>query len=175
MEFPDLGVHCSEKTCKQLDFLPLNCDACDQVFCKDHVQYERHKCAAAYKKDVRVPVCPLCHVPVPVGRGEIADVVVGQHMDKDCKYNPTHEKKIFIHRCSKEGCKKKEMFQLLCEQCNDNFCIKHRHPLDHNCKHSGHPISKAGCAAIMRAESSGASNKLSSRWLPQLFREKQKS
>ncbi|XP_020834334.1 AN1-type zinc finger protein 2A [Phascolarctos cinereus] len=176
MEFPDLGEHCSEKTCKQLDFLPLNCDACDKVFCKDHAQYERHKCGAAYKKDMQVPVCPLCHVPVPVGRGEIADVVVGQHMDKDCKYNPAQEKKIFIHRCSKEGCKKKELFKLLCDQCNDNFCIKHRHPLDHNCKHSGHSISKAGCAAIMRAaESSGASNKLSSSWLAQRLRGKQKS
>ncbi|XP_051856395.1 AN1-type zinc finger protein 2A [Antechinus flavipes] len=176
MEFPDLGKHCSEKTCKQLDFLPLNCAACDKVFCKAHIQLEQHKCSAAYKKDVQVPVCPLCHVPVPVARGQTADVVVGQHMDKDCKYNPARDKKIFVHRCSKEGCKKKEMFELLCDQCNDNFCIKHRHPLDHNCKHIGHPISREGCAAIMRAsESSGASNKLSSSWLAQRLSGKQKS
>uniref|UniRef100_A0A7N4PF17 AN1-type domain-containing protein n=1 Tax=Sarcophilus harrisii TaxID=9305 RepID=A0A7N4PF17_SARHA len=89
MEFPDLGKHCSEKSCKQLDYLPLNCAACNKVFCKAHVQLEQHKCSASYKKDVRVPVCPVCHVPVPVRRGETADVVIGQHMDKDCKYNPS--------------------------------------------------------------------------------------
>uniref|UniRef100_A0A4X2JPC4 AN1-type domain-containing protein n=1 Tax=Vombatus ursinus TaxID=29139 RepID=A0A4X2JPC4_VOMUR len=91
MEFPALVEHCSEKTCKQLDFLPLNCDACDKVFCKDHVQYEQHKCSTTYKKYMQVSVRPLCHVPFPVGREEIIDVVAGQRMDKDCKYNPLHQ------------------------------------------------------------------------------------
>ncbi|XP_036682176.1 AN1-type zinc finger protein 2A isoform X8 [Balaenoptera musculus] len=50
MEFPDLGKHCSEKTCKQLDFLPLECDACKQDFCKDHFTYAAHKCPFAFKK-----------------------------------------------------------------------------------------------------------------------------
>ncbi|XP_048723200.1 AN1-type zinc finger protein 2A isoform X3 [Caretta caretta] len=50
MEFPDLGKHCSEKTCKQLDFLPLKCDACKEVFCKDHITYDTHKCTSSYKK-----------------------------------------------------------------------------------------------------------------------------
>ncbi|XP_056677752.1 AN1-type zinc finger protein 2A-like [Monodelphis domestica] len=178
MEFPDLEKHCSEESCEQLDYFPLECDGCNKAFCKDHHKSSRHKCSDAYKKDVQVPVCPLCRAPVPVGRGKIADIVVGKHMDGDCKYNPAKEKpKIFIHRCSKEGCKKKEMFKLVCEQCQDNFCIKHRHPLAHNCKHRDHPISKAGCAAIMRAsesKSSGASNKLSSSWLAQQLRGKQK-
>uniref|UniRef100_I3N9K1 Zinc finger AN1-type containing 2A n=3 Tax=Marmotini TaxID=337730 RepID=I3N9K1_ICTTR len=88
MEFPDLGKHCSEKTCKQLDFLPLKCDACNQDFCKDHFTYAGHKCPFAFKKDVKVPVCPLCNVPIPVKRGEIPDVVVGEHIDKDCAYHP---------------------------------------------------------------------------------------
>nr|XP_023510860.1 AN1-type zinc finger protein 2A isoform X3 [Equus caballus] len=50
MEFPDLGKHCSEKTCNQLDFLPLKCDACKQDFCKDHFTYTAHKCPYAFKK-----------------------------------------------------------------------------------------------------------------------------
>ncbi|KAG8428894.1 hypothetical protein GDO86_018968 [Hymenochirus boettgeri] len=50
MEFPDLGKHCSEPTCKQLDFLPLKCDACERIFCKDHITYALHKCSSAYKK-----------------------------------------------------------------------------------------------------------------------------
>uniref|UniRef100_A0A8C5ZAA9 Zinc finger AN1-type containing 2A n=1 Tax=Marmota marmota marmota TaxID=9994 RepID=A0A8C5ZAA9_MARMA len=133
MEFPDLGKHCSEKTCKQLDFLPLKCDACNQDFCKDHFTYAGHKCPFAFKKDVKVPVCPLCNVPIPVKRGEIPDVVVGEHIDRDCAYHPGKKKeKVFTYRCSKEGCKKKEMVPLACAQCQGSFCIQHRHPLDHS-------------------------------------------
>ncbi|XP_043771407.1 AN1-type zinc finger protein 2A isoform X2 [Cervus elaphus] len=91
MEFPDLGKHCSEKTCKQLDFLPLKCDACKQDFCKDHFTYAAHKCPLAFTKDVRVPVCPLCNSPVPVKKGEIPDVVVGAHMDGECQRPPGQE------------------------------------------------------------------------------------
>ncbi|XP_030340994.1 AN1-type zinc finger protein 2A isoform X6 [Strigops habroptila] len=73
-------------------------------------------------------------------------------MDKDCKYNPAQQRqKIFTNKCLKPGCKRKEMMKVVCEQCGGNFCIKHRHPLDHECKGSSHPISKAGYAALMRA------------------------
>nr|XP_044603038.1 AN1-type zinc finger protein 2A isoform X2 [Equus asinus] len=97
MEFPDLGKHCSEKTCNQLDFLPLKCDACKQDFCKDHFTYTAHKCAYAFKKDVQVPVCPLCNNPIPIKKGEIPDVVVGEHIDRDCKSHPGRREKVF--RC----------------------------------------------------------------------------
>lgn len=70
MEFPDLGAHCSEPSCQRLDFLPLKCDACLGIFCADHVAYAQHHCGSAYQKDIQVPVCPLCNVPVPVARGE---------------------------------------------------------------------------------------------------------
>lgn len=94
MEFPDLGKHCSEETCKQLDFLPLKCDACKRDFCKDHFTCAAHKCPFAFKKDVRVPVCPLCNNPVPVKKGEIPDVVVGEHIDRDCSYRPGKKEKV---------------------------------------------------------------------------------
>lgn len=54
MEFPNLGQHCSESTCRQLDFLPMKCDACGKVFCVDHFTYLKHNCDSAYKKDVQV-------------------------------------------------------------------------------------------------------------------------
>ena len=50
MELPHLGKHCNEKTCNQLDFLPMKCDACSQIFCKDHLQYDDHSCSSSYKK-----------------------------------------------------------------------------------------------------------------------------
>lgn len=33
-----------------LDFLPLKCDACEQIFCTDHITYAQHNCTSAYKK-----------------------------------------------------------------------------------------------------------------------------
>lgn len=53
------------------------------------------------------------------------------------------------------------MMKLTCERCGRNFCIKHRHPLDHDCSGEGHghPTSRAGLAAISRAQSLAASAK----------------
>ena len=77
MELPHLGEHCTENTCKRLgtfsclclvsvcdlnfdsiikknvshvDFLPMKCDACEDIFCKDHITYANHKCTSAYMK-----------------------------------------------------------------------------------------------------------------------------
>ncbi|XP_075009137.1 AN1-type zinc finger protein 2B isoform X2 [Calonectris borealis] len=157
MEFPDLGAHCSWPACQRLDFLPLKCDACEQIFCTDHIAYAQHDCTSAYKKDVQVPVCPLCNTPVPVRRGEMPDVVVGEHIDRDCKSDPAQRKrKIFTNKCLKPGCKQKEMMKVICDQCHKNYCLKHRHPLDHDCSAAGRPLSKAGHAAVARAQASSS-------------------
>ncbi|KAM8844257.1 AN1-type zinc finger protein 2A isoform 2-T2 [Spinachia spinachia] len=159
MEFPDLGEHCSENTCKRLDFLPMRCDACQEIFCKDHITYANHKCMSSYKKDVQVPVCPLCNIPIPIKRGEMPDIKVGEHIDRDCKSDPAQRKrKIFTNKCSKGGCKQKEMIRVTCDQCHLNYCLKHRHPLDHDCKTDGKPLSKSGHSALMRAQGSSSSS-----------------
>jgi len=41
----DIGQHCSLPTCKQLDFLPCECDLCGLMFCKDHAAYDAHSCS----------------------------------------------------------------------------------------------------------------------------------
>ncbi|NXS63261.1 ZFN2B protein, partial [Brachypteracias leptosomus] len=140
------------------DFLPLKCDACEQIFCTDHITYAQHHCTSAYKKDVQVPVCPLCNTPVPVRRGEMPDVVVGEHIDRDCRSDPAQRKrKIFTNKCLKPGCKQKEMMKVICDQCHKNYCLKHRHPLDHDCSGAGRPpLSKAGHAAVARAQASSS-------------------
>ncbi|XP_067859031.1 AN1-type zinc finger protein 2A isoform X2 [Heptranchias perlo] len=163
MEFPDLGNHCSENSCKRLDFLPMKCDACAQIFCKDHITYTMHKCTSAYKKDIQVPVCPLCNIPVPVRKGEMPDIRVGEHIDRECKSDPAQKKrKIFTNKCSKTGCKQKEMIKVTCDQCHLNFCLKHRHPLDHSCEADGNPLSKAGNAAVVRAQGTSKRNAMPS-------------
>lgn len=50
-------------------------------------------------QDVQVPVCPLCNTPVPVRRGEMPDVVVGEHIDRDCKSDPAQRKRKVGTRC----------------------------------------------------------------------------
>lgn len=44
MEFPNLGQQCSWRECKQLDFLPVTCDNCRQIFCKEHYLTSAHDC-----------------------------------------------------------------------------------------------------------------------------------
>lgn len=171
----------------------MRCDACQEIFCKDHITYANHKCMSSYKKvtvktskcysclhvmmhlnffvivlkDIQVPVCPLCNIPIPVKRGEMPDIKVGEHIDRDCRSDPAQRKRkvhiypeasgsavsqnnwvsvfqIFTNKCSKGGCKQKEMMRVTCDQCHLNFCLKHRHPLDHDCKPDGKPLSKSG-------------------------------
>ena len=160
MEFPHLGQYCCEKTCNRLgmwmsdyvfrsnfvckhvfsvefhvilDFLPMKCDACDQMFCSSHFNYEQHKCTSGLRKDYQVPLCPLCGEPVPTAPGVEPDLTVGQHIDKQCK---SDSKKIFTNQCSHKSCKRKELIPVNCSQCKKNFCLRHRHTADHQCQGS---------------------------------------
>lgn len=134
MEFPNLGEHCSEKTCNRLDFLPLKCDACEALFCTDHIAYKEHSCPSSYKKNIQVPVCPLCNAAVPSKRGDPPDVAVGLHIDNDCRSDYGKDRrKVFANKCSSKGCKTKEIVPVNCSDCGKNYCLKHRHPTDHSC------------------------------------------
>lgn len=138
MEFPTLGDHCEEASCKILDFLPFRCDGCKKVFCKDHINYIKHTCNSAHlkSKDFQVPLCPLCNQPVPYKRDELPDRAMSAHIDRDCKSDPAEERrrKIFNNKCSLKGCKNKEIIPFLCTGCNRNYCIRHRHETDHECQ-----------------------------------------
>ncbi|KAK5604866.1 hypothetical protein CRENBAI_008124, partial [Crenichthys baileyi] len=70
---------------------------------------------------------------------------------------------IFTNKCSKGGCKQKEMIRVTCNQCHLNYCLKHRHPLDHDCTTDGKPLSKSGHAAVMRSQGASSSSASSSR------------
>lgn len=154
MEFPHLGKHCSQKYCNKLDFLPMKCDACGEIFCSEHFSYQTHSCHSSYKKDVQVPICPLCSEPVPTARDVSPDVTVGAHIDQFCK---SEKKKIYTNQCSFKNCKKKELVPFSCGVCRQNYCLKHRHTLDHKCQGaiSGVPQrSLAAQAALQRQQQS---------------------
>lgn len=38
------GHHCSEATCKLLDFLPFECALCHHIFCLEHHSLSAHQC-----------------------------------------------------------------------------------------------------------------------------------
>ncbi|XP_034836546.1 AN1-type zinc finger protein 2A-like [Maniola hyperantus] len=135
MEFPHIGRNCSYKSCNKLDFLPMKCDACREVYCSDHFSYIKHECTASNARDVQVPECPLCGSPVPGKRDEPPDVAVSAHIDNQCMSDPARErrKKVFTNKCSYKGCKTKEMVPLVCAECALNYCLRHRHAVDHTC------------------------------------------
>eukprot|EP00092_Neocalanus_flemingeri_P027087 GFUD01029373.1.p1 GENE.GFUD01029373.1~~GFUD01029373.1.p1 ORF type:complete len:285 (+),score=84.37 GFUD01029373.1:343-1197(+) len=157
MELPHIGQHCSDSFCKQLDYLPMKCDACSKLFCTDHLPYDDHKCNSLYKKNIQVPVCPLCNTPIPVPRGTVPDLAVSAHIEQNCQKKS--KEKVFNNKCNKPKCKKKELIACICNGCHLNFCLTHRHTADHDCKgpqKSVQPASKAAAAAAAR--SAGASS-----------------
>lgn len=154
-EFPSFGRHCSFAECHRLDFLPIRCDACEKQFCADHYSYEAHSCKDSGKKDVQVPVCPLCGKVVPVARGQLPDEPMNRHIESGCISDPAHFSRgqIYKYRCSVHGCRKRELIPMKCEKCKLNFCLTHRFPVDHECGSkvvSSSRISPAGQAAIAR-------------------------
>uniref|UniRef100_A0A0K8TNQ6 Putative arsenite inducuble rna associated protein aip-1 n=1 Tax=Tabanus bromius TaxID=304241 RepID=A0A0K8TNQ6_TABBR len=146
MEFPYLGNNCSERNCNRLDFLPMRCDACGKIFCSNHFSYARHSCLSLDKKDVQVPVCPLCSEPVPTPRHISPDKSVGDHIDQFCK---SETKKIFVYKCSYKNCQRKELVPVQCSACRRNFCLRHRHMSDHECR-----VSLQSHASMAEAASS---------------------
>lgn len=138
MELPHLGNNCALGDCNQLDFLPVKCDACSQVYCIRHYRYENHQCSQARNKDNQVPACPLCSQPVVGKRDQLPDIAVSEHIDKYCKRNELLKNgpakaKTNLQACSFARCKQKDVIYLECNECRSKFCVKHRHPSDHSC------------------------------------------
>jgi len=151
-----MGSHCQEASCKQLDYLPMKCDACSHLYCKDHLLYDDHSCSGKYKKDIQVPVCPLCSAPVPIARGAVPDLAVSAHIDQGC---PEKKKaRVYTNQCHRiqhgKRCKKHELVACVCSACQTNFCLAHRHPADHDCQGPRAAASRAAQAAASRAPAS---------------------
>ncbi|XP_050426439.1 AN1-type zinc finger protein 2B-like isoform X2 [Adelges cooleyi] len=95
------------------------------------MNYSSHQCEPGLKKNIQMPVCPLCKKPVPTPRGQKPDCTVGEHIDNDCRV--AESKKIFTNHCTVATCSGKEAVPVLCSECRQNYCFKHRHPSDHSC------------------------------------------
>lgn len=115
----------------------MKCDACASILCRDHIKYDDHQCPSAHRKNVQIPICPLCNQPVPYDhRDQQPDAVVSAHIDRDCKSDPARQKreKVYANKCSVSTCKQREAIQVNCEKCSRTFCLRHRFPDDHRCQ-----------------------------------------
>merc|ERR1712198_22797 len=140
MELPHVGLRCTKPDCNQLDFLPIKCDACKNIFCAEHYKYESHQCTDAKKRNKLVPTCCHCQALVPL-KGLSEEEAMRLHISNGC--TPYKKTKIYKNRCAQRECKQKELTPMRCDECNLDFCIKHRHSQDHNCK--GRPPMRELC------------------------------
>ncbi|CAG8549942.1 7247_t:CDS:2 [Acaulospora morrowiae] len=135
MELFDVGRHCANPDCKQLDYLPIKCQYCKKSFCSEHSKPVEHNCADAPKGDgERVPICPLCNSPVPVSRGEDPNIRMDRHIANDCRPPPASTSTKPFNSCSFKTCKARVAVRLVCSGCGKTYCIKHRLEPDHMCE-----------------------------------------
>ena len=101
---------------------------------------------SAHRKDVQVPICPLCNKGVPLQhRDQSPDRVVSAHIDRDCKSDK--RRKVYANKCSLNSCKQREAIPVNCEKCLKTFCLRHRFPDDHKCQgfeNTGRQMNRAG-------------------------------
>lgn len=135
MEFPDLGRHCSEETCHQLDFLPFKCDGCRKMFCLEHRTYKAHSCPNESHKDVSVLICPVCAKSVKKVFGESSEVTMKKH-SQGSSCDPSNFAKVMKKpKCPVRGCRELLTFsnKYSCNSCQKSVCLRHRFPADHAC------------------------------------------
>ncbi|RHZ85895.1 hypothetical protein Glove_58g25 [Diversispora epigaea] len=136
MELPNIGRHCSNTDCNQLDYLPLKCQHCQNYYCAEHSKPKQHSCINLPPTDdgERVPICPICGVPVPISRGEDPNIRMNRHISNDCIPVPKTTSIKPYNSCSFGKCKNRVAVQLLCSGCGKNYCIRHRLGVDHLCE-----------------------------------------
>ena len=134
LEFPKLGKHCAYSGCNEFDFLPLKCNLCSGVFCKNHgSRYQDHSCRGAASIDRRVPVCPVCGKPVPLKPGSDPNVAVDAHISRGCIDENFAKMAPARLACCVPGCRTTEVVPVCCSICGKNTCFKHRADMDHPC------------------------------------------
>jgi len=158
--FPDLGAHCDEAGCNQLDFLPFECDGCGGFFCAAHRVYRDHGCAKAPDQGRTVVVCPDCgdaieRTAVP-GQQCYREILDAHEPSRRCDPARKRKPQLPVQRC-KEALTFSNTSQ--CKGCGLKVCLKHWFPADHNCaaaaagaKRAG---STAGCGRDMQKQQQG--------------------
>ncbi|PON47476.1 Zinc finger transcription factor [Parasponia andersonii] len=140
--FPDLGRHCQNSDCNQLDFLPFKCDGCNKVFCLEHRSYKSHDCPKSDHNSRKVLVCETCSAAIETITGLDDKLLLERHL-RSGSCDPKNKRK---PTCPVRRCKEVLTFSntSTCKTCHLNVCLKHRFPADHAC--SKQPPSSAVAA-----------------------------
>ena len=99
-----MGQNCSLGGCNALDFLPITCNLCGQVFCKVHASYDAHQCPKWSPKDAAAA-------------------------DTSKTRFETHK-----YACHFPECQVQEKVEIICPKCKRRFCLSHRIEQDHDCQ-----------------------------------------
>jgi AN1-type zinc finger protein 1 len=98
----NIGKHC--KICKRKDYLPFECEHCNEWHCSEHRSYLHHECSNAPHQKPTKPTIP----------------------DK-IKITKTKKSK----KCIK--CKEPQIVPNKCTICNHTVCMMHRYRDQHRC------------------------------------------
>ncbi|KYQ96853.1 AN1-type zinc finger-containing protein [Tieghemostelium lacteum] len=160
-----IGAHCAMKDCHVLDFLPFQCDKCFVKYCLEHSNYDAHNCKFN-NRDVKVHPCPVCNALIPIPNGASVDECFARHLTLECtdKQLPSKVPKSFT--CSAKACKSTEFVKVLCEKCNQNFCLKHRFPTSHQCQSLTSPKSTSPPTSLFKPNSNNNRNNNNNKTTP---------
>lgn len=109
---------CQYEYCRQLDFLPYQCQSCWRRFCAEHRQEDDHRCANKGAWAARNRQRELAKPSIGEGR-PLRDVAGTQGRP-----------------CASPGCQTVSTSLqpgVHCAACNRDYCLKHRLQEEHNC------------------------------------------
>ena len=131
----NVGVHCQEPGCNQLDFLPFRCELCSGQFCSEH-RAPQHTCRGALAEAKNAIVaCPLCAGKVLVRNNEAPDLTISRHIDGGCRADSLADAHapVASFRCAFGSCTEREQVRVVCDKCGLQTCLRHRAPAAHQC------------------------------------------
>ncbi|KAL9552860.1 hypothetical protein PS6_004230 [Mucor atramentarius] len=146
MELPQIGKNCQLEGCNalardwmltRLDFLPVACPLCHQTFWLP----SNHKCSNSSKVTKDLLQCDDCqHLVQAPKDGKIGlEQALEQHKKSKCQlflYPPSSTIQKIDRQCTVKGCRDIDprIGPVHCNGCNQDFCLKHRHPATHGCQ-----------------------------------------
>ncbi|KAJ1564808.1 zinc finger, AN1-type domain [Nowakowskiella sp. JEL0078] len=90
---------------------------------------------------------------VPINRGEDPNTRVFDHINAGCPDPGTSTSGVaYTNRCTFKGCKQKELIPIVCKNCQQRFCIKHRLASDHKCSVTSPNVSRSNSPAQNAAQ-----------------------
>ncbi|CEP13158.1 hypothetical protein [Parasitella parasitica] len=123
------------------DFLPVACPLCHLTFCGDHRLPLEHKCSQWTQASKDVVQCSECQhlIQSPIHEKLTQEQALEKHKKSKCQlylYPPHNNISKIDRQCTVKGCRDIDprVGPVHCNGCDQDFCLKHRHPASHGCQ-----------------------------------------